>query len=173
MERNSVTLIAILCVLLNSVVLCPNIWAGAPEQQPNKSPSIVFPILSPKYSSGYGQRNHPVFQRSQHHNGIDIAVPEYSHVRAAYEGIVVYAERFQGYGKLVTIQHPQGFASLYGHLSEVRVNVGQKVRTGEIIGRVGSTGVSTGSHLHFEWRKDGKALDPLSEFPALFKKAEG
>ncbi len=82
-------------------------------------------------------------------------------------------DKYYGYGKLITIQHENGCVSMYGHLNEFRVNIGQKVAAGEIIGRLGSTGMSTGPHLHFEWRKNGVAVDPLVEFPDLAKDADG
>ena len=139
----------------------------------NSITGIVFPILAPQYSSGFGMRNHPILKQSSHHNGLDIAAPEYSHVRAIYEGTVVFADTYANYGKLVTIRHKGNTASMYGHLSEIRVNVGQRVKTGEIIGRVGSTGRSTGAHLHFEFKKNGVSVNPLIEFPYLFKEPEG
>lgn len=139
----------------------------------SRAPSIVFPILAPKFSSGFGTRKHPVFANNIHHNGLDIAAPEYSHVRAVLSGVVIFAGVYAGYGKLVSIQHKNGNASVYGHLSEIRVNVGQRVKTGSIIGRIGSTGVSTGPHLHFEWRKNGVSLNPMLVFPSLFKQPVG
>lgn len=135
--------------------------------------TIVFPLLAPRMTSDFGTRKHPIFRRSKHHSGIDLAAPENSHVRAIAQGIVVFAGEHGGYGKLITIAHEDGFVSLYGHLNEMKVGVGKRVRAGDIIGRVGSTGWSTGDHLHFEWRKDGEALDPLEVFPYLAQEAEG
>lgn len=119
-------------------------------------------------------RRHPVLRRmDRKHNGVDLAAPEYAHVRAVAAGIVVFADQYAGYGKLVTIKHEKGYTSLYGHLAEILVNTGQRVRAGELIGRLGSTGMSTGPHLHFEWRINGKPVDPLRVFPALAEGAEG
>jgi murein DD-endopeptidase MepM/ murein hydrolase activator NlpD len=137
------------------------------------SSQVVFPLLAPKLSSSYGNRKHPVNRYVRHHNGVDLAAPESSHVRAVLNGRVVFADSYSGYGKLVTILHADGYSSLYGHLDEINVNPGQIVSAGELIGRVGSTGVATGPHLHFEWRLNGKPLDPLKVFPALIEKAEG
>ena len=134
---------------------------------------IVFPVLSPKLSSKFGNRIHPKFKYVRHHNGIDLAVPEKTHVRAVLSGRVVYAGVYAGYGKLVTIEHDKGDVSMYGHLSEIQVNAGDKVNQGAIIGRVGSTGISTGPHLHFEWHHDGESIDPLKVFPYLTATAEG
>lgn len=136
-------------------------------------PGIVFPVLSPKLSSGYGNRVHPVYHYKRHHSGIDLAVPEKTHVRAVLEGRVVFAGVYAGFGKLVTIEHSHGDISMYGHLSEIKVNVGQQIKQGEILGRVGSTGISTGPHLHFEWRHQGETIDPLKVFPYLTSVAEG
>lgn len=135
--------------------------------------AVVFPLLAPRYSSKYGVRHHPVFRRSSHHNGIDLAAPENSHVRTIASGYVLFAGRYGGYGKLVTVKHPSGLTSMYGHLSEIRVEVGERLKPGQIIGRVGSTGVSTGCHLHFELRRDGKPVDPLKVFPYLLDVAQG
>lgn len=133
----------------------------------------VFPLLAPRLSSNYGTRQHPIFRKSRHHSGIDLAAPENSHVRTILPGVVIFADKHGGYGKLVTVRHQQGYASMYGHLSDVRVNVGQTLKGGQIIGRVGSTGWSTGAHLHFEWRRNGAPLDPLKVFPFLTEAAEG
>jgi murein DD-endopeptidase MepM/ murein hydrolase activator NlpD len=134
---------------------------------------IVFPVLAPRLSSQFGTRTHPVKKLVRHHGGVDLAAPMRSHVRAITAGKVVFAGEYAGYGKLVTIKHDGMRTSLYGHLSEINVNIGQKVNAGDIIGRVGSTGISTGPHLHFEWREDGKALDPLTIFPSLATPAAG
>jgi murein DD-endopeptidase MepM/ murein hydrolase activator NlpD len=147
--------------------------ADAAAAQPATAISVVFPLLAPKVSSKYGQRIHPIRHFSAKHNGVDLAAPEYSHVRAIAPGRVVFVDHYLGYGKLITIEHNDGNVSLYGHLDEFRVNLGQKVKAGELIGRLGSTGMSTGPHLHFEWRKRGIPVDPLREFPGLAKEAEG
>ena len=137
------------------------------------SSPVVFPLMSPKLSSKFGTRRHPVKKVVRHHNGVDLAAPHYTHVRAVLNGRVVFADNYAGFGKLVTIKHADGFVSLYGHLAEVSVNPGQTVNSGEIIGRVGSTGLATGPHLHFEWRQRGKSIDPLKVFPALAEQAAG
>ncbi len=111
-------------------------------------------------TSGFGLRRHPVFGVIRMHNGVDIAAPWGTPVRAAASGTVLFAGWFGGYGKLVILDHG-GFTTLYGHLSSIGVAVGQRVQAGQVIGRVGSTGYSTGPHLHFEIRKDGRPVDPL------------
>lgn len=135
--------------------------------------AVVFPIMAPKLSSGYGSRKHPVYRSVKHHNGVDLAAPENSHVRVIAAGTVIFADSYAGYGKLVTVRHKGGYTSLYGHLSDIRVNPGAKLKAGDILGRVGSTGKVTGPHLHFEWRLNGKPIDPLKVFPALAAEAEG
>jgi murein DD-endopeptidase MepM/ murein hydrolase activator NlpD len=134
---------------------------------------VVFPLMAPKISSKYGKRNHPVRKVSRHHSGIDLASPRGAHVRAVLEGLVVFADEYKGFGKLVTVQHTDGYTSLYGHLDEIRVEPGDKVSAGQIVGRVGSTGLATGPHLHFEWRHHHEAIDPLKVFPELATKADG
>lgn len=135
--------------------------------------SFVYPILSPKLTSKYGNRKHPVFKHVKHHEGVDLAVPANSHVRAVSAGKVIFADKHGGYGRLVTIVHEDGFTSMYGHLSSIKVKIGDTVKPGQVIGLVGRTGTATGNHLHFEWRKNGQSLDPLTVFPDLASKAEG
>ena len=138
-----------------------------------QSTSIVFPLMEARVSSKYGPRRHPIRKVVRHHSGIDLAAPKNSHVRTVAAGMVVFADSYSGYGKLVTIKHPDGYTSLYGHLAEILANPGTQVDAGELIGRVGSTGLASGPHLHFEWRKDGRSIDPLKVFPSLTEAAEG
>jgi murein DD-endopeptidase MepM/ murein hydrolase activator NlpD len=96
------------------------------------------------------------------HSGLDIAAPEGTPVLAADDGEVLKAYwNHDGYGGLVIIGHPSGYETWYGHLDEFDVEVGQQVKRGEEIARMGSTGFSTGPHLHFEVRQDGQVVDPL------------
>lgn len=134
---------------------------------------IVFPLLAPKLTSGYGLRNHPIKRVVKHHNGLDLAAPEKSHVRAIAGGMVVFAGELRGYGKIVTIKHADDYISIYGHLSSISVSVGQVLSSGTLIGRVGSTGQVTGPHLHFEWRKGNRSIDPLKVFPDIAKEPVG
>ncbi|MDQ7800882.1 MAG: peptidoglycan DD-metalloendopeptidase family protein [Armatimonadota bacterium] len=112
-------------------------------------------------TSGFGLRRHPLFGIVRPHHGVDIAAPWGTPVRAAGGGTVVYAGWFGGYGKLVVVDHGGGVATLYGHLSSILVSLGQRVGEGDLVGRVGSTGYSTGPHLHFEIRVNGRPVDPL------------
>lgn len=139
----------------------------------DKLPAFVFPIVAPRFSSNYGYRKHPILKTRRHHSGVDMAAPQNAHVRAALAGTVVFADVHGGYGKLVTILHENGYSTLYGHLNEILVNPGDKVTAGSLIGRLGSTGRSTGPHLHFEIHLNGKPLDPVKVFPSLGADAKG
>jgi len=130
---------------------------------PNASihfPEFVFPAIG-RISSKFGLRRHPIFGGIRFHQGIDIALPYGSYVRSTCEGRVIFAGYRRGYGKLVIIKHPNGMLTYYGHLSKIKVKPGQWVNKRQIIGNVGSSGWSTGPHLHFEVRKGGYSVNPL------------
>ncbi len=134
---------------------------------------FVNPIMSARLSSQYGTRIHPIKKYSQSHRGIDLAAPQDSPIRAIIKGIVIFADRYAGYGNLVVIRHENGMTSHYGHCSRILVEPGTYVNTGEIIAKIGSTGMSTGPHLHLEIRRDGVPINPLSVFPTLLDIAKG
>jgi murein DD-endopeptidase MepM/ murein hydrolase activator NlpD len=115
-----------------------------------------------RLSDRYGWRNHPVYRKRLFHAGIDIAAPKGSPIKAAMSGKVIYAGRRSGYGKLVIISHSNGYSTRYAHCSSILVKKGQQVKQGQLVARVGATGVATGNHLHFEVRKNGKTLNPLT-----------
>jgi len=123
--------------------------------------NMVIPA-SGKITSRYGKRVDPVSKRrNTFHRGIDIAAPEGTPVYAAEDGVVVKAEFVRsGYGNLVVIKHADNVATYYGHLSKFEVKNGRSVKRGDLIARIGSTGKSTGPHLHFEIRRGDQALDP-------------
>jgi murein DD-endopeptidase MepM/ murein hydrolase activator NlpD len=112
------------------------------------------------FTSGFGIRRHPLFGIRHLHRGTDIAAPYGAAVLAAAPGRVIYAGWFGGYGKIVVLDHGGGVSTLYGHLSAILVRPDDVVTRGQIIGRVGSTGFSTGPHVHFEIRIDGVPVDP-------------
>ena len=112
-------------------------------------------------TSGFGYRVHPIFHVRKMHTGIDIDADMGDPIRAASAGTVISAGWRGGYGKCVVISHGGGLATLYGHLSTISVSLGDRVKRGEVIGKVGSTGYSTGPHLHFEVRVNGEPVDPL------------
>lgn len=111
-------------------------------------------------TSGFGPRRHPVTGQQRHHAGVDIAAPSGAPVRAATAGTVSFAGTASGYGRTVIIDHGSGLTTLYAHLSSTTVRPGQPVTAGARVGAVGSTGLSTGPHLHFEVRVDGRPQDP-------------
>jgi murein DD-endopeptidase MepM/ murein hydrolase activator NlpD len=112
-------------------------------------------------SSGFGMRIDPFIRAPAMHTGVDFRSDIGDAVRATAEGRVTVAGWQGGYGRMVEIDHGNGFVTRYGHLSSIDVKVGQAVRVAQIVGRVGTTGRSTGPHLHYETRIDGDAVDPL------------
>jgi murein DD-endopeptidase MepM/ murein hydrolase activator NlpD len=126
---------------------------------PRKRRTFRSPTDAP-VSSHYGPRVHPVLGEVRMHTGIDYAANTGAPIKAAGNGIVVWAGPRGGYGNIVIIDHRNGLATLYAHQSRVGAALGQKVRTGQVIGFVGSTGMSTGPHLHFEVRELGTPADP-------------
>ncbi|MBF0492338.1 MAG: peptidoglycan DD-metalloendopeptidase family protein [Deltaproteobacteria bacterium] len=119
-----------------------------------------FYLPAARVTSGFGFRGDPLEGDQRFHQGMDLAYPKRTPIQAAAEGKVVFSGKKGGYGNAVMIQHDQGYTSLYGHADENLVKVGARVKKGEVIAYSGSTGRSTGPHLHFEIRKDGKAVDP-------------
>ena len=115
-------------------------------------------------SGGFGYRMDPLNGQRDFHPGIDISAPRGNKVKATADGVVSFARRNVGYGKLVRLEHPFGISTRYGHLDRFTVKTGQRVKKGDIIGYVGSTGRSTGPHLHYEVRINGQPLNPLRFF---------
>lgn len=119
------------------------------------------PIEAMSLSSTYGMRVHPITGKIARHNGIDIPAPRGTPIHATADGIVGRAQQLGGYGNYVEIEHGNAIETRYGHMSSYVVQPGQKVKRGEVIGYVGSTGRSTGNHLHYEVRIDGSPVNPL------------
>jgi murein DD-endopeptidase MepM/ murein hydrolase activator NlpD len=111
-------------------------------------------------SSGFGMRIDPFLKSPAMHTGLDMRGEPGDPVRATANGTVTFAGWQGGYGKMVEIDHGNGVATRYGHLSSIDTEVGHTIKTGQIIGKVGTTGRSTGPHLHYETRIDGEAVDP-------------
>lgn len=117
-----------------------------------------------RLSSRFGTRVHPIFKTRRMHTGVDLAAPTGTPIYASGDGIIEKAGWASGYGKKVEIEHVNGFETAYGHMSRIAdgIKAGTRVRQGQIIGYVGSTGNSTGPHLHFEIKVNGRMVDPLS-----------
>ena len=118
------------------------------------------PIVKGWLSSAFGNRTDPITGQPAWHAGIDFAGSQGSDVIAVASGVVVFADRRDGYGKLVEIHHGDGIASRYGHHDKLLVKPGQIVKKGDVIGLMGSSGRSTGPHVHFEVLRNGRAIDP-------------
>ncbi len=118
-----------------------------------------WPVRGP-ITSNFGWRIHPVYGRTRYHTGIDIGVAYGTPIKAADGGTVIYSGWCGGYGYAVMIDHGRGVVTLYGHCSRLYVHRGQPVAKGQVIAAVGSTGVSTGPHLHFEVRQNGVPVSP-------------
>ena len=120
-----------------------------------------FPINKGQISSYYGSRPHPFTGKMSFHNGIDIAAPVGTDVFASASGKVSETGKDSVLGNYVVIEHSGGFYTIYGHLSKTLVLFNTDIKTGNVLGKVGNTGYSTGPHLHFEIRKKGESQDPL------------
>lgn len=124
------------------------------------SGQMIWPAKG-RISSPFGYRMHPILKKRKYHSGIDIAVPMGTPILAADDGVIFFSGTNGGYGKMVTIDHGAGLSSIYAHCSALLVKAKDKVKKGQKIALVGSTGLSTGPHLHFEVRKEGKPDDPM------------
>ncbi|MTH77305.1 M23 family metallopeptidase [Paracoccus aestuariivivens] len=129
-----------------------NTYRIAVEKMP-----LAMPVKSAfRYTSPFGRR------WGRAHEGIDMAAPVGTPIYSTAEGTVIYAGRMGAYGNLIKIQHEMGVETRFGHLSKIKVKVGQKVSRGSLIGAMGSTGRSTGPHLHYEVRVNGRAMNPMT-----------
>ena len=142
--------------------------SGGGGGKDNATGSFLWPVASYVYvSSRFGLRVHPITGEKKSHTGIDIASNQGTAVYASDGGSVTLAGWNGGYGNCIMIDHGNGYVTLYGHLSSISVSVGQTVSQGATIGAVGSTGNSTGPHLHFEVLKNGTRIDPEQFFSGL------
>ncbi len=129
------------------------------ESRAGRQAELTLPVDAP-VSSRYGMRFHPIYHEMRLHKGMDLAAPTGTPVRSAAEGTVESTGWREGYGRTVTINHGNGRSTLYAHLNDYQVQAGQIIKSGEVLGSVGSTGNATGPHLHFEVRQDGKPVNP-------------
>ncbi|MFP5326142.1 MAG: M23 family metallopeptidase, partial [Acidimicrobiia bacterium] len=122
---------------------------------------LATPLPGARVTSPFGTRVHPIFLTARLHTGVDYGASAGTPIRSAGNGVVVFAGSRGGYGNATIIDHGGSLATLYAHQSAIVVKAGQRVTRGQVIGRVGSTGFSTGPHLHFEVRLAGAPVDPL------------
>ena len=141
-------------------------FGGGSEPSPSHDGDAGFPkggFLWPvdgQVSSSFGKRG------KTNHDGIDIAAPEGTPIHAAADGGVIFSGVLRGYGKVVIVEHRPGLTTVYAHLLESRVEVGARVKRGDVIASLGQTGKTTGPNLHFEVRRQNIARDPIAFLPA-------
>ncbi len=134
-------------------------------ESPYVGGKFTWPVPSSRYiSSSFGNRLHPLLKVWKYHTGIDIGASSGQNILAAASGKVIMATVYGGYGNFIMIDHGGGIVTCYGHASKLLVSKGDTVKRGDVIALVGSTGVSTGPHLHFEVRENGAYVDPMSYF---------
>ena len=139
--------------------------ASAPSAATYRPTSVAIPSRMPvngaALTSGFGMRWHPVIGGRHQHKGVDLAQPVGSPVYATADGVVSRADWFSSYGLFISLEHGGNIQTRYGHLSRLNVAAGQAVHKGDLIGYVGTTGRSTGPHLHYEVRIAGVAVNPI------------
>lgn len=149
-------------------------WVDARALERRETGGVMLPVGGPVTSS-FGSRMHPLLGIRRFHRGIDLAAPWGTPIRAAADGRVVRAGWAGGYGRQVALSHGSGLDTSYSHLSRIVARSGSEVHRGDIIGMVGSSGLSTGPHLHFEARRNGRPIDPRDariEVPVTMSKAQ-
>jgi len=123
---------------------------------------LASPVPYSRRTSGFGMRQHPILHTQRAHTGVDYAAPTGTPVMSVADGVVVESSYQGAYGNMVVVQHNGQQATVYAHLSRMQVKRGQSIKQGDVIGAVGTTGLSTGPHLHFEFRVNGRHVDPLT-----------
>lgn len=134
---------------------------SSPVPQRGISVPSRMPLEGAQLTSGFGMRNHPVLGGRRAHAGIDLAAPTGTPVYATADGVIGRADWYSSYGLYISINHGASMETRYAHLSRLAVAAGDNVKKGDLIGYVGSTGRSTGPHLHYEVRVDGLAVNPI------------
>jgi murein DD-endopeptidase MepM/ murein hydrolase activator NlpD len=161
-----------LLIRVNPTIDPDNLTAGlrliVPGSQPQsladssiQSATYIWPVSNVDVSSPFGQR------WGRLHSGIDLRAPRGTPVKASSHGKVIFSGRKNGYGKIIVIAHAGGVETTYAHNSRNLVKVGQRVKRGKVIAKVGRTGNATGNHVHFEIRRRGKAINPKRYLPAI------
>jgi murein DD-endopeptidase MepM/ murein hydrolase activator NlpD len=147
------------------------VWFQEPGQKGNyyamdgkslRRAYLAAPVAFSRKTSGMGMRLHPIFQTHQKHNGVDYAAPTGTPAMSIGDGVVDFAGVQNGFGNVVIVRHSPNHSTVYAHLSRINVRQGQVIQKGQTVGAVGSTGWSTGPHLHFEFRVNGVHVDPQS-----------
>ena len=174
--------LAFLIVFGTAVVLLPlaspaavpdSVEAAAPASASTADPALQHPLPDGRITWGWGPGRDPFSGGETHHRGIDLAAPSGTPVRAAAAGTVVEAtitwSVSPASGTVVVLDHGAGWSTFYTHLDAFEVSTGQRVEAGQTIGRVGSTGRSTGPHLHFEVRRNGEPVDPATVVEGLHR----
>ncbi len=138
---------------------CEDVVPGAAGE--GDAPTLASPVDRFEVGSRYGLRLHPILGYERMHNGVDFRGSKGDKIRATADGVVIAAGKSGGFGKRVVIDHGNGYSTLSAHMWRIRVAEGDNVAAGDVIGRVGSTGLSTGPHLHFEVSLGAIRLDPL------------
>jgi murein DD-endopeptidase MepM/ murein hydrolase activator NlpD len=138
------------------------IWVNADGIGGGEASQAMRMPVAGRVSSGFGRRFHPILGYARMHDGIDLAAAAGAPIVAAADGRITSAGWHGGYGRAVSITHENGIKTTYGHMSRIAAYPGELVHRGQVIGYVGSSGLSTGPHLHFEVTKNGRAVNPLS-----------
>ncbi len=140
---------------------------GSVENLLEHTPSIQ-PVSNKdleRIASGFGWRIHPIYKFAKFHEGLDFTAPKGTDVFATADGTIIQADNnSSGYGNVIVIDHGYGYKTRYAHLSAFKAKAGQKVKRGELIGKVGNSGLSTAPHLHYEVEKGGIKIDPINFF---------
>jgi murein DD-endopeptidase MepM/ murein hydrolase activator NlpD len=141
----------------------------------NKKALMRTPIDGPRISSGFGLRRHPILGYSRMHKGLDFAAPTGTPIMAAGDGVVEFAGGARGFGRLIKLKHFGRYETYYGHMSRIAKGIhrGAHVKQGQVIAYVGSAGMATGPHLHYEVHVDGKAINPASNKVPINKTLQG
>lgn len=153
----------VMAILIENLI-ADELRKSAPDLTKESGQGFIMPIEG-RLGSGFGPRKHPIFGTMRQHNGVDLGCVRGQPIWAAKAGKVLFAGWKNGYGNVVLIEHEGPVVTVYAHQEEVNVSSGYRIDKGEVLGRCGSTGWSTGPHLHFELRSGGEAKDPMIVLP--------